>query len=90
MYLFTLLTRPQEAQISLGHEFADPPPSQAYLSVEDELCLLHFYTAQTSAMCRKGLGLPEVVEGTAITYLKRFYLKNSVMEWHPKSIMWVS
>ena len=55
--------------------------------MEDELLLLRFYCTQVSQICRKGFGLPEVVESTAITYLKRFYLKNSVMEWHPKTIM---
>lgn len=70
----------------MGHDF-QPPPLATYLSVEDELLLLHFYIIQVSAVCRKGFGLPEVVESTAITYLKRFYLKNSVMEWHPKTIM---
>ncbi|KAK4689232.1 cyclin H, partial [Tremellales sp. Uapishka_1] len=77
----------KEAQISLGHDFSDPPPAQAYLTVEDELLLLRFYCSQVSKICQHGFGLPEVVESTAISYLKRFYLKNSVMEWHPKSIM---
>lgn len=81
------LTPPQEAQISLGHEFTAPPPASTYLSVTDELLLLHFYISQASKICRGGFGLPEVVESTAISYLKRFYLKNSVMEWHPKVIM---
>ncbi|TFY59612.1 hypothetical protein EVJ58_g5673 [Rhodofomes roseus] len=30
---------------------------------------------------------PEEVEATAMTYLKRFYLKNTVMDWHPKNVM---
>ncbi|GFZ50968.1 hypothetical protein JCM24511_08726 [Saitozyma sp. JCM 24511] len=77
----------KEAQISLGHEFTAPPPASTYLSVTDELLLLHFYISQASKICRGGFGLPEVVESTAISYLKRFYLKNSVMEWHPKVIM---
>lgn len=72
----------------MGHDFQPPPPA-TYLSVEDELLLLRFYIGQVSAVCRKGFGLPEMVEYTAISYLKRFYLKNSVMEWHPKTIMWV-
>jgi cyclin H len=55
--------------------------------VDDELLLLRFYISQASKICRGGFGLPEVVESTAISYLKRFYLKNSVMEWHPKTIM---
>lgn len=31
--------------------------------------------------------LPDEVEDTAMTYLKRFYLKNTVMDWHPKNVM---
>jgi cyclin H len=30
---------------------------------------------------------PEEVEATAMSYLKRFYLKNTVMDWHPKNVM---
>lgn len=33
---------------------------------------------------------PEEVEATAISYLKRFYLKNTVMDWHPKNVMFVA
>ncbi|WWC91870.1 uncharacterized protein L201_006817 [Kwoniella dendrophila CBS 6074] len=77
----------KEAQISLGHSYTDPPPPQAYLTVSDELLLLRFYCSQISKICRQGFGLPEIVETTAISYMKRFYLKNSVMEWHPKNIM---
>lgn len=75
----------QAAQESLGHTSTAPTP--AYLSVEDELLLVRFYCSHTSTICRQGFGLSEVVEATAISYIKRFYLKNSVMEWHPKSIM---
>lgn len=31
---------------------------------------------------------PEEVEATAVSYLKRFYLKNTVMDWHPKNVMY--
>jgi cyclin H len=27
------------------------------------------------------------VEATAVAYLKRFYLKNTAMDWHPKNVM---
>jgi cyclin H len=79
--------KPQAAQKEMGHDFQAPPPT-TYLSVQDELLLLHFYTTQAAAVSRS-FGLPEVVESTAISYMKRFYLKNSVMEWHPKTIMYV-
>ncbi|KAL1410893.1 hypothetical protein Q8F55_001836 [Vanrija albida] len=77
----------KEAQLSLGHAFTDPPPPTTYLSVDEELLLVRFYCKQASDICRQGFGLSEQVETTAISYMKRFYLKNSVMEWHPKSIM---
>ncbi|CAK9780137.1 cyclin-like protein [Cutaneotrichosporon oleaginosum] len=73
------------AQESLGHTSSLPTP--AYLSVDDELLLVRFYCSHASTICRQGFGSPEEVEATAISYIKRFYLKNSVMEWHPKVIM---
>lgn len=78
----------EAAQAELGNEFVPPPPTQ-YLSVDEELLLLKPYISQISTICQKGFGLPEVVESTAISYIKRFYLKNGVMDWHPKTIMWV-
>ena len=33
------------------------------------------------------LQFPEEVEATGISYLKRFYLKNTVMDWYPKNLM---
>lgn len=77
----------QQAQISLGHTFTDPPPPTTYLSVDEELLLVRFYCDQASKIVRDGFQLPDAVETTAVTYLKRFYLKNSVMEWHPKIVM---
>ena len=74
----------------MNHTPAASTPEAAYLSVDDELLLLRFYCVQIASICRKGFGLPEVVEATAISYMKRFYLKNSVMEWHPKTIMYVT
>lgn len=69
----------------MGKDFKAPPPAD-YLSVEDELLLVHFY-CEHAAMIGRSFGIPEGVESTAISYIKRFYLKNSVMEWHPKNIM---
>jgi cyclin H len=36
-------------------------------------------------MCAR-IGLAEEVEATAVSYLKRFYLKNTVMDWHPMNV----
>jgi len=73
--------------MSLGHDFTDPPQPTMYLTVDEELLLLRHYCSQASRIVREGFQLPESLESTAVSYLKRFYLKNSVMEWHPKVIM---
>ena len=31
--------------------------------------------------------MPKVVTGTAMQYFKRFYINNSVMDYHPKEIL---
>lgn len=51
------------------------------------MLLVRYYCAQAAKIVREGFQLPESLETTAVTYLKRFYLKNSVMEWHPKVVM---
>lgn len=33
-------------------------------------------------------GVSEPCQGTAIMYFRRFYLNNSIMEYHPRIIMW--
>ncbi|ODN99182.1 hypothetical protein I350_07341 [Cryptococcus amylolentus CBS 6273] len=77
----------KQAQEELKGDWTQTSTPAAYLTVADELCLVRFYCQQISQICRRGFALPEQVEATAISYLKRFYLKNSVMEWHPKAIM---
>lgn len=68
---------------------ADEPGSSAnvsFLTADEELVLVKLYitkVSQLSALFR----FSEEVESTAITYLKRFYLKNTVMDWHPKNVM---
>ncbi|KAH9807590.1 cyclin-like protein [Melampsora americana] len=59
-----------------------------YLTVADELSLVTFYLTKISQLCRASFfRLPETVEATAMTYLKRFYLRNTCMDYHPKNIM---
>lgn len=57
--------------------------------MDEEVLLVRYYCAQAAKIVREGFQLPESLETTAVTYLKRFYLKNSVMEWHPKVVMYV-
>ncbi|SNX84761.1 related to Cyclin H [Melanopsichium pennsylvanicum] len=57
-----------------------------FLSVSDEQALIKYYLVKVSQIVR-AFGLPELVEATATTFVKRFYLRNTVMDFHPKSIV---
>ncbi|MBW0539554.1 hypothetical protein O181_079269 [Austropuccinia psidii MF-1] len=64
------------------------PNQIEYLTVQDELQLVTFYLTKISQLCRASFfKFPETVEATAMTYLKRFYLRNTCMDYHPKNIM---
>ena len=58
----------------------------SFLTEDEELLLVKLYITKIVQLC--GLfRFPDEVEATAISYLKRFYLKNTVMDWHPKNVM---
>ncbi|TFK76959.1 cyclin-like protein [Pluteus cervinus] len=58
----------------------------AFLTADEEVLLVRLYIAKITPLCAN-FRFPEEVEATAMTYLKRFYLKNTVMDWHPKNVM---
>ncbi|KAL4064958.1 cyclin-like protein [Scleroderma yunnanense] len=60
--------------------------SLSFLQPDDELVLVKLYITKIPQLCGH-FRFPEEVEATAISYLKRFYLKNTVMDWHPKNVM---
>ncbi|KIM67175.1 hypothetical protein SCLCIDRAFT_108940 [Scleroderma citrinum Foug A] len=60
--------------------------SLSFLQSNDELVLVKLYVTKIPQLCGH-FRFPEEVEATAISYLKRFYLKNTVMDWHPKNVM---
>jgi cyclin H len=57
-----------------------------FLNAEDEYALVKHYLEKIPHLCSH-FRFDEEVEATAMTYLKRFYLKNTVMDWHPKNVM---
>lgn len=62
--------------------------SEFFLSVADERLLLKQYELQLRDFCRRfEPPMPRSVIGTAFHYFKRFYLINSVMDYHPKEIL---
>lgn len=60
-----------------------------YLTVEDEQSLVAYYVSTVARTCA-GFGFPEVIEATTISYLKRFYIWNTCMDYHPRKIMSVA
>ncbi|KAG6911852.1 hypothetical protein DXG01_000099 [Tephrocybe rancida] len=58
----------------------------SFLTADEELLLVKLYISKITQLCGH-FRFPEEVEATAISYLKRFYLKNTVMDWHPKNVM---
>ncbi|KAF9821930.1 hypothetical protein IEO21_00360 [Rhodonia placenta] len=58
----------------------------SFLNAEEENLLVKLYIGKISQLCGH-FRFPEEVEATAMTYLKRFYLKNTVMDWHPKNVI---
>jgi len=58
----------------------------SFLTPEEEHLLVKLYIGKVSQLCGH-FRFPEEVEATAISYLKRFYLRNTVMDWHPKNVM---
>ncbi|EIE78549.1 hypothetical protein G6F46_012379 [Rhizopus delemar] len=56
-----------------------------YLSAKEELALCRFYEKQLQGMC-KHLKFSDMVMATAVIYMKRFFLYNTVMDYHPKDI----
>ncbi|EMD41772.1 hypothetical protein CERSUDRAFT_128886 [Gelatoporia subvermispora B] len=68
---------------------SDEPGSSSnvsFLSADEEHLLVKLYVGKISQLCGH-FRFPEEVEATAATYMKRFYLKNTVMDWHPKNVM---
>lgn len=59
------------------------------LLLEEESDILRFYLLRVGKLV-KAFHLPALVEATAMSLMKRFYLRNSCTQFHPKLIMYVA
>ncbi|KAG2733745.1 hypothetical protein G9P44_003270 [Scheffersomyces stipitis] len=59
------------------------------LSFEEEAKYLNYYT-QNIIPIAKFFKMPTQVKLTAVSFFRKFYLSNSVMQYHPKNIMYTS
>ncbi|OAE22549.1 hypothetical protein AXG93_1989s1020 [Marchantia polymorpha subsp. ruderalis] len=75
---------PENLEVEAANGKRDPTPE--HLTVEEELMMRIHYEQKIQEVC-KAFAFPNKVQSTAILYFKRFYLKSSVMEHHPKHIM---
>lgn len=72
---FVTITQPEEKE-------------EHFLSHTEERTLLRFYELQLRDFCRRfNPPMPRATVATALHYFKRFYLRNSVMDYHPKEIL---
>lgn len=56
-----------------------------FLSFDEADLMLKFFERQLMNFCNRFQPpMPKAVIGTSFTYFKRFYLNNSVMDYHPK------
>ncbi|NWX82806.1 CCNH protein, partial [Nothoprocta ornata] len=71
--------------------FCSPQVQQAdsfLLEPQEELAICKYYEKRLLDFCAVFKpAMPRSVVGTACMYFKRFYLNNSVMEYHPRTIM---
>jgi len=59
-----------------------------FLSVDEEEDVAHYFSLKMGEFCNNFKPpMPKYVKGTAFHYFKRFYLNNSVMDYHPKEIL---
>eukprot|EP01126_Amoeba_proteus_P002129 TRINITY_DN10668_c0_g1_i1.p1 TRINITY_DN10668_c0_g1~~TRINITY_DN10668_c0_g1_i1.p1 ORF type:complete len:185 (-),score=34.09 TRINITY_DN10668_c0_g1_i1:477-986(-) len=56
------------------------------MSIEEEEAMKTFISDKMFLACAQ-LGLSHHTQGTALTFFHRFYLERSVLEYHPKAMM---
>ncbi|KAG0321310.1 hypothetical protein BG000_003283 [Podila horticola] len=69
-----------------GHSVDDLPTDLNFPTVDEELALLGFYERKIVQIFRFWK-LPSYATATAIAYMKRFFLENTAMDYHPKDVM---
>jgi len=68
---------------------APPAAGQGhFLSEQEEADVVFYFSVKMGQFCEKFKPpMPSYVRGTSFHYFKRFYLHNSVMDYHPKEIL---
>lgn len=62
--------------------------AEVFLTPTEERILVHSHESHLREFCKRFTpAMPRAVIGTALHYFKRFYVYNSVMDYHPKEIL---
>jgi cyclin H len=59
------------------------------LTLEEENELVIFYASKIGEICRM-FNMPSQVKASAVSYFRKFYLVYSVMDYHPKNILYTT
>ncbi|XP_044739090.1 cyclin-H [Chrysoperla carnea] len=71
-----------------GQNLPEKQRQEFFLTAAEERLLVRKYELHLREFCKRfSPPMPQCVLGTAFHYFKRFYIKNSVMDYHPKEIM---
>lgn len=84
-----LRTRAHQAYLDRhGEEVMSEEELEQFLTQEEEWALVYHFSIKMAEFCAKFQPpMPRYVRGTSCHYFKRFYLHNSVMDYHPKDIL---
>jgi len=70
------------------HKVAETNRAAHFLSQSEEAEVVGYFSRKLAEFCVKFKPpMPRAVKGTAFHYFQRFYLVNSVMDYHPKEIL---
>ncbi|GHJ85602.1 hypothetical protein NliqN6_2004 [Naganishia liquefaciens] len=83
------------SELPEGSKSTSVKTPEAYPTAADEAQLVRHYITSMRNLLALGIlsdasggrPIPAVVETIAITYLKRFYIRTSCLEYHPRSVM---
>lgn len=82
-----VINRRQQAHNSFIEQYKSSSMMK-FLTFEESELILKFFERKLADFCNKFRpGMPRNTFGTALQYFKRFYLTNSVMDYHPKEIL---
>ncbi|KAH8548720.1 cyclin-like protein [Umbelopsis sp. PMI_123] len=76
-----------EQELEVNKDSGNDNDTLQFLTADEELSLCIFYESRLQTMC-KMVKLPDIVMYTAVMYMKRFFLNNTVMDYHPKDVLY--